>query len=244
VVIREDKVLREVLRVVPATEPMDVAILVDNSQAADSYIRDYREALPAFITAMSEDESGARHQFAVITLAERPTINTDYTLDPKRAIEGARRIFSMSGSGAYMLDGIIETSKGLARRPTPRAVMLIITSEGPDLSDRQYNAVLEPLRASGASMHVIVIGRPTNANQDRSIVLDVGTKDTGGRYDTLLTPNGLTARLKQVAAELTHQFKVTYSRPQSLLQPDRVTVTSGKPSLTIRGIADRTKERS
>ena len=33
-IVREDNVAREVLRVAPATDPMQIAILVDNSQAA------------------------------------------------------------------------------------------------------------------------------------------------------------------------------------------------------------------
>src|SRR6266536_1852977 len=45
-VVREDKVAREILNVVPATDPMQIALLVDNSQASDPFIRDYREALP------------------------------------------------------------------------------------------------------------------------------------------------------------------------------------------------------
>src|SRR5262245_60183534 len=63
VVIREDKQIREPLRVVPALEPMDIAILVDNSVAATSYIRDYRVGLTGFIEAMAADETGARHQY-------------------------------------------------------------------------------------------------------------------------------------------------------------------------------------
>src|SRR5690242_6905641 len=48
-VVREDKVAREILSVAPATDPMQIALLVDNSQAGEQYTRDYREALPAFI---------------------------------------------------------------------------------------------------------------------------------------------------------------------------------------------------
>src|ERR1700710_2893628 len=80
-IIREDKVAREVLSITPAQEPMHIALLVDNSQAAESFIRDYREALPAFITGIFADESGAKHQISIVTLAERPTINTEYTSD-------------------------------------------------------------------------------------------------------------------------------------------------------------------
>ena len=239
--VREDKVAREILSVAPATDPMQIAVLVDNSQAADPFIRDYREAIPTFINAIAADETGAKHQIAIITLAERPTINTDYTFDMALAIKGAQRIFSISGSGTYLLDGIIETSQGIVKKGLTRPVILAITTEGPEMSDRQYMTVLEPLRASGAAFHVIVVGNPRNNNYDRSVVLDMGTRDTGGRNDTILTGTGLTNRLKQVATELTHQYRVTYARPTTLIPPEQVTIAAAKSGLTVRGTDMKTQ---
>ena len=51
VVIREDKVAREVLSVLPATEPMEITLLVDNSQAAEPHVRDLREGIAALLAA-------------------------------------------------------------------------------------------------------------------------------------------------------------------------------------------------
>jgi hypothetical protein len=239
-VVREDKVAREVLEVWPAQEPMDIALLIDNSQASDSFIRDYRQALPEFIKAIGADESGARHQIAVVTLADRPTIRADYSANLENATKAVSNLFAQPGSGTYLLDGIIESSRGLAKRSSERPVIVVVTTEGPELSDRAYQTVLEPLRAAGASLHVIVVGRPVNNNNDRSIVLSMGTKDTGGTYDNLLTSNGLPARLKKLAAELTHQFKVIYSRPDSLIPPEQVTIGPARPNtITVRGLPAR-----
>jgi hypothetical protein len=239
-VVREDKVAREILAVAPAVDPMQIAVLVDNSQAGEQYTRDYREALPAFIRAIAADESGARHQIAIITLAERPTINTDYTFDFQQAIKGAERIFGTPGSGSYLLDGIIEISQGIIKKTLLRPVIVAITTEGPELSDRQYMSVLEPLRESGASLNVVTVGNPRNNNYDRSVVVDMGTRDTGGRNDVIMTGSALTARLKQVANELTHQYRVTYARPDTLIPPEQVTIAAAKPGLTVRGIPMKT----
>lgn len=239
VMIREDKVAREVLSIRPADEPMHIALLVDNSQAAESFIRDYREAIPAFISGIFADESGAKHQISIVTLAERPTVNTEYTSDAAQLASGAGRIFSLPGSGTYLLDGIIEVSQGIKKRNLSRPVIVALTTEGPEMSDRQYQSVLEPFRESGAAFHVLVLGNPRNTSYDRSIVLDQGTREGGGRFDTLLTGHALAARMKQVAAELTHQFRVTYARPQTLIPPDHVTISSGKEGLTVRGIPVR-----
>lgn len=236
-VVREDKITREVLNVTPASEPMQIALLVDNSQAADPYVRDIREALSGFIKAIGADPTGAKHQVAVITIGERPTINTDYTSNLDQAIKGSQRIFAIPASGAYLLDGVIETSKGVSKRESPRPVIVAVITSGVDLSDRPYQTVLEPLAASGAALHVLVIGRPLTGDQDRLMVLDQGTSRTGGRYDTVMTGTGLAPRMKQLADELTHQYKVTYARPQTLIPPDRVTISAARPGLTVRGIA-------
>jgi hypothetical protein len=214
---------------------MQIALLVDNSQASEQYIRDYREALPAFINAIVGDPTGVRHQMSIVTVGERPTINTEYTSDAAQLVKGAQRIFAASGSGTYLLDGIREVSQGMTKRRAPRPVIVAITTEGPELSDRQYESILEPLRESGAALHVLIVGAPVNQSHDRSMVLDLGPRDSGGRRDTLLTGSALTSRLKQVAAELTHQFKVTYARPQTLIPPEKITVSAAKPGLTVRG---------
>lgn len=235
-VVREDKMAREVLKVSQADDPMQIALLVDNSQAADPFVRDIREATSTFIRTIGADPSGAKHQVAVITIGERPTINTDYTTDLAKAAQGANRIFAMPASGAYLLDGIIETTRGIKKRESPRPVIVAVITAGVDLSDRPYQMALEPLRASGAALHVVTVGRPVTGDQDRVMLLDRGTSETGGRYETVLTGSGLTPRLKQVAEELTHQYEVTYAHPDTLIPPDRVTVSSAKSGVTIRGI--------
>src|SRR5215218_3658440 len=48
-VVREDNTRREVLRVSRATEPIDVAILVDNSTAAAEEITFLRSSLSSFV---------------------------------------------------------------------------------------------------------------------------------------------------------------------------------------------------
>lgn len=237
-VVREDNVAREILEIAPATEPIQIAVLVDNSQEAEPYIRDYREALPAFIKALTADTpAGSKHEIALITLGERPTIQADFTVDPDRVLKAANRVFSTTGSGTYLLDGIIEISRGISRRRAPRPVVVAIVTEGIELSERHYTQVLEPLEASAAALHVIVIGRPENHQEDRSVVLADGPRLSGGSYDNLLLGTALTARLKRLAAELTHQFRVIYARPDRLIPPEHVTVTAARPGITVRGTA-------
>jgi len=149
-------------------------------------------------------------------------------------------VFSTPGSAAYLLDGIIEVSQGIRKRETTeRPVIVAISTEGPDLSDKHYQTVLEPLRAAGAAFHAITVGRPENASQDRDIVIEVGARDTGGSRQTVFASTGLKPRLLQLATVMTHQFKVTYARPESLLQPQKISVSTKKSGLTVRGTPPR-----
>ncbi|PYR31338.1 MAG: hypothetical protein DMF89_01790 [Acidobacteria bacterium] len=234
--VREDKVEREILSVARAGEPLHVALLVDNSQAADPYIREYRDALAGFVTAIAGDQAVSGNQVSIITLADRPTVAIDYTSNVEGLTKEARRVFAFRGSGSYLLDAILETLTGFRKREVSRPAIVAVITAGPDLSYRHYEEVVEALRGSGATFHVIVVGRPIGVEVDRSVVLSAGTHDTGGRYENVLAASALSARLKQVADDLTHQYKVTYARPQTLIPPERITVAAAKEGLTVRGI--------
>src|SRR5215208_4626704 len=182
-IVREDNVAREVLSVAPASEPMQIAVLVDTSQAARDDIQFMRTALPPFISALT---SGAvKNEVAVIAIGERPTVFTDYTSNRATLQKGIDRIWSMQGSGTYLLDGLVETAHGFKKREAARPVVVSITTEGTELSNLQHDQVLTPLKTTGAAYHAITIGRPSSSLSDemrnRNIVLDEGPRQTGGR---------------------------------------------------------------
>ena len=239
-IVREDNVSREVLSVAPVDEPMQLAVLLDISQAAEAFVRDYRNALTAFITAVTNDTTPkGKHQIALVGIAGRPTILRDYSSDPTPLLKSAQSVFSMPDTGTYLLDGIIETSQGIAKREATRPVIVAIITEGPELSNRPYDLVLQTLTASGAALHVVKVGSPRNNSYDRAMVIDQGTRTSGGRNEDLLASTALPNMMKKLAADLTHQYRVTYARPQTLIQPETVTVAAAKPGLTARGTAVR-----
>jgi hypothetical protein len=236
-IIREDNVAREVLKVEPALEPMQVAVLVDTSQAARNDISHIRTALPGFVRTLTS--GGVKNEVAIIAIGERPTVFTNYTSNQAELKKGIDRIWSTQGSGAYLLDGIIETCQGFKKREAQRPVIVAILSEGPELSGRYHDQALDPLKANGAAFHALTMGRPSSSVseefRERNMVLDEGPRLTGGRREELLTPMALDAKLTQLGEELTHQYKVTYAHPDSLIPPEKVTVTAAKAGVTARG---------
>jgi hypothetical protein len=242
--IREDNVAREVLTAAPATEPMQIAILVDTSQAARNEIQHLRTALPGFVSALTG--GAVKNDVAIIAIGERPTVFTDYTTNRATLQKGIDRIWSTPGSGAYLLDALVETSQGFKKREASRPVIVSITTEGPELGNWQYDQVLAPLKANAVSYSAITIGTPSTSLSDevrnRNIVFDEGTRQSGGRRQELLTGMALSATLTQLANELTHQYRVTYARPESLIPPEKTTVAAAKPGLKARGTVVKDKQ--
>jgi hypothetical protein len=234
-VVREDGAQREVLRVTPATTPMPVAILVDNSQAATAHIADIRRGVTALVRAL--DGVGP---IAIIGIAERPTILRDYTTDQKQLEAGVGRIFAMPGSGATLLDAIVEISQGLRKREEDRAAMVLVTTENIEYSNRHYKDVLAALSSSGAMLHAVVLTTPAGSSlneeaRNRAFVLDRGPKDSGGTRTDILTSQAFEAKLKELAGILKSQHRVIYSRPESLIPPEKVEITASKAGVEASG---------
>jgi hypothetical protein len=66
--VREDNVLRDVIRVAPAEAPLDIVVLVDDSQAATTAIPYIRDGLTEFAEKMLP-----KARIGLVTIGERPT---------------------------------------------------------------------------------------------------------------------------------------------------------------------------
>jgi hypothetical protein len=233
--VKEDGVSREILRVTPATTPMPVAILVDNTQAATPHIADIRRALTTFIKDL--DGIGP---IAIIGIADRPTILRDYTTDQKLLQDGIGKVFAMPGSGATLLDAIPETSKGLIKRSEDRAAIVMLTTENREFSNLHYNQVLDELKKGGAMLYGVVLNTPAGTSledeaRNRAVVLDRGPRESGGTRIDVLASQAFEAKLKELAAILKSQHRVVYSRPQTLIPPEKLEISSTKPGVEANG---------
>lgn len=239
IVIREDRVTREVLRVTRASGPMPVAVLVDNSAAAEPAIADLRSALTSFVAAL-----GGVGPVSIISMAERPTLVTDYTVQTTSVLAGIQRLFARPGSGVTLLDAVLETSRGIQKREGERAAIVILIAGGVEQSAVHYTRALELLTASGATLHAVVLSPPGRAGFDdatrqRDTLLDRGVNGTGGFRHDVLASMAFGPALADLARTLTHQFRVVYARPQTLIPPDSFEVAAAAPGHTAYGTAAR-----
>jgi len=236
-IVREDDIAREVLSVAPADEPMQVAVLVDTSDTAREQIHYLRDAVPTFVNTLIS--GGARNQVSIVGFGDRPTILADYTSNRADLKKATDRIWANPMSGPYLLDAILEVSEGITKRELSRPVIVAIAAEGQELSYRHDEQVLDRLRKSGAQLYVLMLGTPYSSISDearsREIVISRGPDDSGGRREQVLTGLGLGSRLKLLADQLRHQYRVTYSRPETLIPPEKVTVRVTGAGRSARG---------
>ncbi len=250
-IVREDDATREILRVEPAPNGRQIALLVDTSQAAVSAITDFRRGLTAFVEAMHEG-----NEISIISFGGPPRILAKTTTSLTRLRDGVSKVFAYSGRAAYLIDAVSETVEGFEYREATRPWVIILTTEGLDYSNRDVRLVLNRLEKSGVGMHALVLlerGRDTvdpsisgreifRHRIERDLLLDLGPKAGGGQRHDLVASLGLVTeqKMRELVTELRGQYLVVYARPGALIPPEKIEVHARRADFTARGRQIRT----
>ena len=243
-VVREDGTRREVLRVAPASDERQIAVLVDTSQAARSIVGDLRRGVESFVEAMSDG-----NEMSLISFGGTPRILTESTSSLTRLQDGVGNIFTAPDSAAYLLDAVRETTEGFARRGAERPVIVVLATRGLDYSTRDATQVLDQLAATGTALYSVVFERrvpqlpsqsvssaqidQTRIQRDR--LLDAGPKETGGRTRYLQSASAAVQVMQDVANDLRNQYLLVYARPDTFVPPEVVEVVSARSDVDARG---------
>ena len=227
-VVREDGVAREVLRASPGLPPTHVALLVDDSEAAQQAVADLRTALSSFVKRMFTGAEGL--QMSYTTFGERPTKQVDYTNSPATLEKTIGRLFHRTGSGSYFMEAIQEAARDLRKREAQRPVIVaFVVERGPEFSSTINKAVAESLKAVNASLWTIVLQEGgqnlgTPELRERAIVIGDVTRDSGGDNKTVLGRQALESAFLSRAAILNSRYDVVYGRPDALIPPSKIEV--------------------
>ena len=233
-VVYEDDALREVVRVSRDTEPRQIALLVDTSEAASRAIADFRNGVSTFI-----DEIDGGHDIALISFGGRPRILMASTREPTRLQKGVGQIFSETTTAAYLLDALRETTEGFVKRGATRPVIVVLTTEGLDYSHIDSRTVLRGLEEAAVAVHTVVLidrgfaphsfgssgvgdldnGPLAQWRTERDRGLNHAPSISGGSRRDLLTSMSATQAMSEVADELRSQYLIVYSSPDTLVPP-------------------------
>jgi VWFA-related protein len=249
--VKEDGKTRDVLKAEPSTEPLSVALLLDDK---GSDINEIRSALAAFVLRM-------QGRAAVSLVSVVPTVTTvfDYTSSPPAMLAGIQRLVWRAGPpGGLILSAVGEAADGLRRHEGERKAIVVITFEGEEFRSHTPAAtVLAALERSGAALHVVAVGTPILRKMNRAVVesgdaqgddwtidhanreavLGEGPKQSGGRRQELAVATGLTKALEAVADDLLNQYTLVYAGAADTKASRKLSVSVKRRGVTVRAPA-------
>jgi len=237
--VREDGVAREVLRIEPSSAPLEVMILVDTSAGTQLLIQDLRKGVQAFAGALWA--KSADTEIALMEFGERPAQLADFSRSATLLDHGVGRLFEHTGSGAYLLEAVTDAAKALKKHEAKHPVIVVFTTEASrEFSTQTSQNVEEGLKnANNASLWAIELhetgGSPGNSDEERqrNIVLGDITTKSGGTRETVLDRMNIGAQFTKLGDRLTSRYVLTYSRPDALIPPSKLEVTSKRPGVRM-----------
>ena len=240
--VKEDGKAREVTKVEAASEMLQVALLVDDNGLG---VNDMRNGTAGFIQRLQ-----GKAQIALVTTAGQNVVRVDFTTNTAVLIGGVSQLFARTAPpGAHLLEGIYEAAKTLESRKAARAAIVVVTFLGEEFSNLRQDRVLDQLRRSGASLHIVAIGKneartmssaPGSAsgsideNINLNKVLGDGPKQSGGRNEEMVTSAGVPKVLQLIADELLNQTLVTYALPAGVKPSDKINVSLNRRGASLR----------
>ena len=219
--IKEDGRLREIAGVEVATQPMQIALLLDDGGPSLGAIR---QATGEFIERLQ-----GKSVFTLVTTGGRPQTRVNFTEDPRVLYGALENLFANPAPTTRFLEALAEAARNLERRRATRPVIVAIIAEGEELSDVRADVVLQAVQQSRAVFYYIGLGMPVisgtrpslqanrpadsteHASVQRNVVIGAAPRNSGGRSEQVLQPSGVLPMMEQFAAELAvRQYAVTY----------------------------------
>jgi von Willebrand factor type A domain-containing protein len=238
--IREDTVVREVTSVKPATQPLFITVLADTSKVtggggfsagSTELIRDIRTSLISFVRQIAA--ASPQSQMSLMEFGQAAVTITNFTSKTADLEKGINRLFPKQDAPSVLLEAIVEAAKNLGKKESLRRAIIVLNVEPSDEQSREPGQkIVDELRKSGAQLWAVSLQKGALRNPQRDVVLEVITKNTGGRREFIVGQSAVEAILKSYADALTSQYEITYKRPAGA-PPQNVQVGVARPGLKL-----------
>jgi hypothetical protein len=212
VLMSENGVENEIVRIQPHRVPVTVTIAVDNGPLSRDILSHYRAGLEGLVNALPEAV-----EVTVITTAPQPWMVVRPTTDRDRILRGVNG-FAPEAESPRFTDALVEFSqrerKTLqeTRRLSSLPVLVMIStaaSEATSYEVPEIDRAIKFLQARKARVYVAMLmtrqeGQgfaPLNTARQTLIAIPV-TEATRGRYEALAISNRLTTLLPEIGQEI------------------------------------------
>ena len=239
--------------------PMKVALLVDNSDAAEGSLTSLRNGLLGFL-----DMLPPQHEVGLFTIASQTRQRVDFTTDRDELKKQAEALFVERNSVTVFLDGLVETWERRFDANDPWPVFVVVVYNGPEgsrrIQEEEFYEFTREFAARAATVHAILLSVQPGATpllQRRSFPggqiqtrLSVFlTENTGGIYRALAAPTALPEALAEVVTAMRTQYGEVKDRYKVVYECDSdnaaaaVKVGVRRPGVTVALFPDRRSDR-
>jgi hypothetical protein len=257
--VREDGTDRTVVDAKPATDPLDVVLMIDTSNTSQSSISDLRAGLQAFADALFAGS-------APVTMSIMNVAGADVMVatDKKTAADVDKvltKTFADRAGNTVMLEGLVDASKQLTKAQSQRRAIVMVNMDGvPEASTTPGQKVIQAIVGSAASLWAVTYQNTATKNlqnntggsgagaissggnqggvgtgagsQVLDALLQAVPEGTGGLRLQIAVPTALPGKLSQIAAAIAGQYAVTYVRGDGPT-PKTMQMGETKPGVTI-----------
>jgi hypothetical protein len=226
---------REISSVVPATDRLKLAILIEESVAADTNVRVGIFEFAKRLVSQAD--------IALVLVGLRNVTVVDHTSDLNKIVEGINSFgLRQSPAGEHMPEGIYEQARAFQGVESERPAIVAVALETMQASGERPERVLTELRRSRASLHAVTLMTsqgfaPVGDLADlaeRGQILGEGTKNSGGQRIEVTGTTGVPRALQQVANDLSAQYRITYVLPDGVDPSDRLEVKTKVKDVNLR----------
>ncbi|HLG59489.1 MAG TPA: VWA domain-containing protein [Vicinamibacterales bacterium] len=247
--IAEGGVEGKIVKIEPIDWPVKVQILIDNGTGMEQALVQIRNGVRGLVEALPEGL-----EVSLITTAPQPRNIVRPTTDRQMLIQGVDRITPDSGAARFV-ESLNEAAARVDKDKGNHFPVVVAvgstTAEGSTVMERDVQRMLQRFTERAATVHVVMLstgavsGRGV-AGANQTAVGDAVAKSTGGRYDNIAAATRLATLLPEIGAQIaksharqSHQFRITFQRPNgasgALGEVGAATKPGLTPVLTING---------
>ena len=171
-------------------------------------------------------------EFAIVSVVEQPERFVNFTTDMEALAAGFKRLGprgSKPGRGQVM-EALSETVKDVGQ-DGKRSVIVVLTVGGAASSTLRSDVVRDDLRKSGTTLYVIEPPGSGTGASDLDVVLNDGSRESGGRVEQVAGPN-LVKAAEQISQELLNQYELSFAG-EGLKPGDKLELSSKRKGVKV-----------
>lgn len=223
----EDGKMRPMVSAQRATSPMSIVLLADTSAAVAGAGLDSRGSSATAAGDMIHDIRAAFSEFAKVMLAANPKnelalmefgqasiMITNFTSNGEELEKSIMRLNTKPNAASVLLEGIMEASKELGKRPNARrAIVTVNVMPDNEQSREPANNIMKELAKDRASFFSVSLQKGDLRNASRGPILEGYADKTGGKRDVIVGQSALVDMLKSYSTILNSQYEISFTRP-------------------------------